>query len=638
MKILSWNCRSLGSPCAVQALLRLKMVENPDVLFLMETKLKKEEVQSIKFKSGFNGCFIVECKWSGRDRAGGLILMWKDSFLLKILSYFENHIGGVVGDEVDNQDWFLYGVYGYPEEHKKRFTWDLIQNLVGSGGDLVLYFGDLNDITSEQEKMGGNSRSLSQLSLGRQTMELYGLSDLGFQVHPYTWSNGRKGNENIQCRLDRALASPNLQNRFSPIKVIHLPRFVSDHAVVRIDMEADLGANNRRRRHIFRFEEAWCRDMKCEAAVREMWDSQPGNGVSKIAGLKSLDEVFKDYKVNAVKQELKRIEILLKEDSNWKASEEAIAIQKTLEAQRNNLLQVEEIIWRQKSIVVWLQYGDKNSKFFHKKDNHRRQTNLISKLKDEAGYWWRGEDNVERLMVSYFSNLFSSSMHENIEEDVCNLVLEILNKDRDPRDINNTHTILIPKYKNHATPKDFRPISLCNVVMKMMLKTIANRIKKILPDIVDEEQSGFVSGRLITDNALVSMECFHWQKKKNIGKKGMMALKYAKKGNFGKKDTWKVVNLDKSEVSFSQNVCEEDKDMIRARMGVKAVTNHKRYLGLPVIFGRSKKEIFSLVVERFWKKIKGWKEQFLSRARKEVLIKAAAQAIPTYVMNCYKLP
>lgn len=92
-----------------------------------------------------------------------------------------------------------------------------------------------------------------------------------------------------------------------------------------------------------------------------------------------------------------------------------------------------------------------------------------------------------------------------------------------------------------------------------------------------------------------------------------------------------LVNLEKSEASLSRNVLDEVKDMIRNRMNVKTVLSHSKYLGLPVVFGRSKKD-------RVWKKIKGWKERLLSRAGKETLIKAVAQAIPTYIMSCYKLP
>ena len=99
-----------------------------------------------------------------------------------------------------------------------------------------------------------------------------------------------------------------------------------------------------------------------------------------------------------------------------------------------------------------------------------------------------------------------------------------------------------------------------------------------------------------------------------------------------------VVNLDKSEASFSRNVRDEEKEMICNQMNVKTMMSHTRYLGLPVVFGRSKKEIFSFVIDRVWKKLKGWKEIFLSRAGKEVLIKAVAQAISSYIMSCYKLP
>lgn len=53
---------------------------------------------------------------------------------------------------------------------------------------------------------------------------------------------------------------------------------------------------------------------------------------------------------------------------------------------------------------------------------------------------------------------------------------------------------IIPKCKNRVSPKDFRPVSLCNAVMKLVTKTIENRIKVVLPEEVDVEQSAFVKG------------------------------------------------------------------------------------------------------------------------------------------------
>ena len=105
--------------------------------------------------------------------------------------------------------------------------------------------------------------------------------------------------------------------------------------------------------------------------------------------------------------------------------------------------------------------------------------------------------------------IFYQNYWELLGEDVTSSVLYFLNFASLPANLNHTFITLIPKVKNPKFVSEFRPISLCNVLYKIFSKVLANRLKKILPNIITENQSAFTKSQLILDNILVAFESLH---------------------------------------------------------------------------------------------------------------------------------
>ena len=98
------------------------------------------------------------------------------------------------------------------------------------------------------------------------------------------------------------------------------------------------------------------------------------------------------------------------------------------------------------------------------------------------------------------------------------------------------------------------------------------------------------------------------------------------------------INRNKTTIFFSKLTSEEIREHIKQALGVPKIKPYEKYLGLPSFVGRKKKASFNFIKEKVWRKLLGWEEKLLSQARREILIKAIVQAIPTYTISCFKLP
>ncbi|XP_060972109.1 uncharacterized protein LOC133038080 [Cannabis sativa] len=251
----------------------------------------------------------------------------------------------------------------------------------------------------------------------------------------------------------------------------------------------------------------------------------------------------------------------------------------------DDLLSQEEAYWQQRSRSSWLKSGDSNTRYFHQKATTRRNTNNIKSLTDDNGIVHTSHSGLCGVIESYFQNIFTTdgvdreAVHRVISTIPCSItaemnadlskpfsatevynaltsmvddnspgldgmsvmfytnywhivgnlvtaaVLKVLNEGASPASFNQTLITLIPKVKKPSTMSQLRPISLCNVLYKLVSKSIVLRLKPFLSLVILESQSAFLESQLITDNVLIAFELLHSLKHLKRGKQGYAAIK-----------------------------------------------------------------------------------------------------------------
>lgn len=237
-----------------------------------------------------------------------------------------------------------------------------------------------------------------------------------------------------------------------------------------------------------------------------------------------------------------------------------------LRQELHDTLAQEESLWRQKSRIQWLSEGERSTKFFHLSVLQRRRRNLVSQLKDDSGVWCLDAAMLKSMARSFYANLYTTAgvrhpaphcwnfpvlssldrdpLNGSVTADEIKQALFQMGPDKAPgpdgfspgffqqfwstvgdsvvRFVQDVfRTGLVPPHANAAIicliPKvvcpehisQFQPIALCNVLIKIVSKVLANRLQLVMPLLTGPCQSSFISESTKISPVVMHAWCSH---------------------------------------------------------------------------------------------------------------------------------
>ncbi|XP_021770735.1 uncharacterized protein LOC110734917 [Chenopodium quinoa] len=425
-------------------------------------------------------------------------------------------------DILDNNNtakWRAIGIYGWPEQADRHLTWSLMSNLRAECDLPCIMFGDFNEIISLSKKEGGVPRSERLMDPFRSTMDTCSLHDLGFKGSIFTWERGNTMETFVRERLDRFLASEERCLLFSDFEVTNMPIFKvnSDHAPIIMSIVKkgpDSYSGN-----AFKFESLWLSNENCGSVIENGWSK--GAGLSIMHRLAVYSEALASWAALTFGSVKKRIKIVEKKIRELKMGSmdggklERVDLERLISAYFENLFATssptgfQDALERIESVVM----EDMNAVLDCEPTDEEIKSALFQIHPNKAPRPYG------------MHALFFQKFWQSVGPDIIAFVKSWWRGDVDLRDMNKTCIVLILKCTSPLQISESRHISCCNVIYKIVSKTMANKLKGFLDKVISPNQSAFIPGRLIFDNALVAFENFHSIECGGEGKKGSIAMK-----------------------------------------------------------------------------------------------------------------
>ncbi|XP_062100242.1 uncharacterized protein LOC133806128 [Humulus lupulus] len=476
-----------------------------------------------------NWCFTNNNPWLDKGR---IVVAWQTSLFDLDIRICSAQMIHCIAHSIQSKDRFSRTiVYGFNEDSNRVQLWEDLKDISAQVQGPWLLVGDFNDILLSNERVG-RRRTKAPTQEFRDCVDHCQLEDLKHSGAFFTWNNKQQPEDRVFSKIDRALVNSTWVDSFQHSEAVFLPEGNFDHSLVLVSLYQDV--------------------------VLKIINKEGFNDLQKKQMLAKKVLLELQGKVNTDPLNSK---LLLEEQA---AREQYTKIYKAY-----------SLFLAQKAKNSWAKNGDDNTAIFHASLRARRTQNRVFSIEDEQGNWCDTPESVQNAFLQYFQQLLGSTMSQRSQvnqsiidlgskisdihlnllqadftaqevkeaifsilgmkspgrdgfgssfyQDNWNLVgaeveaavLSFLNSGKLLKEINATTITIIPKSSFPRSVSDFRPISCCNVIYKAASKMICSRLRRILPNLIAENQGGFVHGTYISHNIMVCQDLVRLYGRKN---------------------------------------------------------------------------------------------------------------------------
>ncbi|CAN6571052.1 unnamed protein product [Malus baccata var. baccata] len=634
--------KDAGSDTVVRALHGQIRHNRPSMIFLSETKMKDHIINGVRRRMGLTNGFNV----SPMGRAGSLCLWWEDSLEVNIIFSSKHVIDAQVKSGASQQWVRVTGIYGTAYRSEKAEFWGWMKNhFTPSDMPWLCGGGDFNEFMWDHEKSGGAPMLFNRPRYLEDFINHSNLMDLGFNGPPYTWRGMRNG-DLVEERLDRGLINKKWQDIWPHSTTMHGTVMGFDHYPVIIKTELN--------------------GMKGRKLFRKLVDDHFLN-VFKSGGPRDWGNLLEGIHSRVIVD----MNLALMESVSMEEIKEAALQMGGFKAPGPDGFQ--GIFYRSFWDIVVEDVNNLVRSFLRDEISPTEINNthimLLPKIPNPVSvshfrpislcnYSYKVLSKVlaNRLkillpqIISPTQNAFVAGRqiqdnigitHEVVEWDFLEATMEKMGFCSQWRKLimGCVTSVKFAVILNGHPGNKFAPsrgLRQGDPLSPYLFLLIGEVLSRLIQDAVEKKSldgiklgitGSVLSHIFFADDMLIFLRA----NEKNC--RNLVNLLKAFCDASGQE-----VNLQKSNVFFGANTSVRVSEELGSILGMPVLDNPGSYLGVSACWRCSKKQGLAYVKGRIIEKLQGWKQCTLSKAGKEVLIKAVVQAVPAYPMNLFKFP